>query len=89
LGFLVSRVVPEVEGKLTLSFNGAVDGRSGLDFGLLSDLFMVNVSFSRRAGEIDRIERDMLPRRPVLSVDGNFSVDSINDTWRRQTGSRR
>lgn len=57
---------------------GSRDSLSGLVLGLLSDLDEVNFSFRRLAGEIPRIELEILFRRVDPSVDGSFNVSALS-----------
>jgi hypothetical protein len=57
---------------------GSRDSLSGLALGLLSDLDEVNFSFRRLAGEIPRIELEILFRRVDPSVDGSFKVSALS-----------
>jgi hypothetical protein len=57
---------------------GSRDSLSGLVLGLLSDLDEVNFSFRRLAGEIPRIELEILFRRVDPFVDGSFKVSALS-----------
>jgi hypothetical protein len=59
-----------------LPSKGSRDSLSGLVLGLLSDLDEVNFSFRRLAGEIPRIELEILFRRVDRSVDGSLKVSA-------------